>query len=853
MLKDMRHSVRMLLGAKGWTAVVLISLALGIGANTALFSAINGLLLKKLPVSDPDSLVRLRFAGRNEMATNSSDYGLSNPDASGLQVRATFSYPMFQTFRAENRTLTDLVACAPYGRVNLVVDGQAEIATAFISSGNFYQMLGVTAGPGRTIVPEDDQPTAAPVAVISARYWHVRFGGDPAVVGKAVTINNVPVTIVGVLSSSFTGVQQSVAEPPDVAIPLALDPQVTPPIPPPPGSTATAPLPRLSAPTTWWLQVLGRLKPGVTAEQVQANLEGVFQRTARAGFDSYVATLSEKARSTSSMRNRSMVPPQLRVSSGSGGVYDPNATDLRAVTILGAVVVVVLLIVCANVANLLLSRATTRQKEISIRLSMGATRARLVRQLLTESLLLATVGGGLGLLVGNWAQQLLPGVPGRATSLDWRVLTFALVVTGLTGLVFGIAPALRATRMNVSSSLKETSRSVAGSRSLLSKLLLVVQVALSLMLLVGAGLFLRTLQNLRSENVGFNPQRLVLFRVNPQLNRYDPKRAAALYTQMMERLKAVPGIRDVALSQPALLSGAVNSTSIFVQGRSYSPGQDTNINRLVISPNFFEAMEIPLVAGRGFAASDGETAPKVAVINEAAARAYFPNQDPVGLRFGNSVEESGRFEIVGLLRDAKYDSVRNSAPPTMYVPYTQSPPSTTVFEVRTAGDPTGVITAVREAVREIDPNLPLMDVSTQMELVERRFVQEKVMAQAYTLFGGLAILLASVGLFGLMSYSVARRTNEIGVRLALGAQPLDVLRLLMGESMILVAAGVVIGLVATIGAGRLVASLLFGLPATDMPTMVVAVTLMVTMSAVAGYLPARRASRVDPMVALHYE
>jgi predicted permease len=850
MLKDLRHSLRMLLRAKGWTAVVLISLALGIGANTALFSAINGLLLKKLPVSEPDSLVRLRFAGRNEMATNSSDYGLSRPDASGQQQRATFSYPMFQTFRAENRTLTDLVACAPYGRVNLVVDGQAEIATAFISSGNFYQMLGVTAAPGRTIVPEDDQHTAAPVAVISARYWHVRFGSDPAVVGKGVTINNVPVTIVGVLSPTFTGVQQSVSEAPDVAIPLALDPQVTPPMPPPPG--AAAPGPRLSLPTTWWLQVLGRLKPGVTAEQVQANLEGAFQRTARAGFDSYVATLSEEARSTSSMRSRTLVP-QLRVSSGSRGVYDANATDLRAVTILGAVVVVVLLIVCANVANLLLSRATTRQKEISIRLSMGATRPRLIRQLLTESLLLASIGGGLGVLVGNWGQRLLPGVPGRATSLDWRVLTFALVVTGLTGLVFGIAPALRATRMNVSSSLKETSRSVAGSRSLLSKLLLVVQVALSLMLLVGAGLFLRTLQNLRSENVGFNPQRLVLFRVNPQLNRYDPKRAAALYTQMMERLKAVPGIRDVALSQPALLSGAVNSTSIFVQGRSYSPGQDTNINRLVISPNFFETMEIPLVAGRGFAASDGETAPKVAVINEAAARAYFPNQNPVGLRFGNSVEESGGFEIVGLLRDAKYDSVRNSAPPTMYVPYTQSPPSTTVFEVRAAGDPTGVIMAVREAVRELDPNLPLMDVSTQMELVERRFVQEKVMAQAYTLFGGLAILLASVGLFGLMSYTVARRTNEIGVRMALGAQPLDVLRLLMGESMILVAAGVVIGLVATIGAGRLVASLLFGVPATDMFTIVFAVLLMLTVSAIAGYLPARRASRVDPMVALHYE
>jgi len=852
MLKDLRHGVRMLLRAKGWTLVVLISLTLGIGANTALFSAINGLLLKPIPVNDPDRLVRLRFAGRNDMATNSSDYGTSNQDANGQQVRATFSYPMFQQFVADNTTLTDLVACAPYGRVNVVVDGQAEIATAFITSGNFYRMLGVAASPGRTILPDDDRPGAAPAAVISARYWHVRFGSDPAVVGKSISINSVPVTIVGVLSPEFTGVQQSVAEPPDVAIPLALDSQVTPPGPPPPNVVNPAPRVRMSAPTTWWLQVLGRLKPGVTAAQVQANLEGVFQRTARVGFDSYLAGLSEAGRSTASIRDRNQVP-QLRVDSGSRGVYDANATDVRGVTILSAVVVVVLLIVCANVANLLLSRAQTRQKEISIRLSMGATRARLIRQLLTESLLLAATGGALGVLVGNWGQRLLPGVPGRATALDWRVLSFALAVTVLTGLVFGIAPALRATGMNVSATLKETGRSVTGARSLLGKLLLVVQVALSLMLIIGAGLFLRTLQNLRSENVGFNPQNLVLFRVNPQLNRYSDERMDTLYAGIMERLGNVAGVRAVALSQPALLSGAVNSTAIFIQGHSYAPGQVNEINRLVISPSFFETMEIPLVSGRGFSSSDSQTAPKVAIINEAAARQYFPNQNPVGLRFGNSVEESSRFEIVGVLRDARYDSVRDSAPPTMYVPYMQNRLRTTVFEVRTAGDSAGVIAGVREAMRQIDPNLPLMDVSTQLELVERRFVQEKVMAQAYSLFGGLAVLLASVGLFGLMSYSVARRTNEIGIRMALGAQRLDVLRLLMGESMILVVAGVVIGLAATVGASRLVASLLFGLAATDIATLVVAVALMLVVSAFAGYLPARRASRVDPMVALHYE
>jgi predicted permease len=851
MFRDLRHGVRMLLQAKGWTAVVVISLALGIGANTALFSAINGLLLKKLPVKDPDTLVRLRYAGRNDMVTSSSDYGFTTKDAAGRDMRTTFSYPMFQQFVADNKTMTDLFACAPFGRVNVVADGQAEIATSFISTGNYYRLLGVTARLGRTIAPEDDRPTAPPVAVISFKYWRSRFGSNPNVVGKSIQINNVPVTIVGVLSPEFTGVQQTVGDAPDVAVPLALDAQLTS-GPAPAVPTDRPPIPRLSQPTYWWLQVMGRLKPGATAAQVQGNLEGVFQSTARAGLDSYLGSLSQEARSTVVNRNRKDVP-HLVVEPGSRGIYDVNSTDIRAVTILSAVVALVLLIVCANVANLLLSRATTRQKEISVRLSLGATRARLVRQLLTESIVLASMGGVLGILVGYWGQQLLPGPPGQAATLDWRVLSFALAVTTLTGIVFGIAPALRATSVNVSAALKESSRSVAGSRSILSKALLIVQVAVSLVLLIGAGLFLRTVENLRSVDVGFNPQNLVLFRVDPRLNRYDAKRVGPLYAEMMNRLRAVPGVRAATMSQPAMLSGSVNSTGIFVQGRVYPPDQHDGINRLVVSPNFFETMEIPLLAGRGFTDRDTESAPKVVVINDAAARKYFPNENPIGRRFGYSVETSGQFDIVGVLRDAKYNSVRDSAPPTMYVPYLQANASNPMFEVRTAGDPVGVMGAVREAVRRIDPNMPVMDMSTQMEQIERRFLQEKLFAQAYAVFGGLALLVASVGLFGLMSYSVARRTNEIGIRMALGAQRLDVLRLVMRESMLLVIAGVTIGLALAIAASRLVASLLFGLAPTDLVTMVLAMTVMVLVSAIAGYLPARRAARVDPMVALHYE
>jgi predicted permease len=841
----------MLLQAKGWTTVVVLSLALGIGANTALFSAMNGLLLTKVPVKDPDTLVRFRFWGRNDMVNSSSGYGSLNKTPDGQDVRASFSYPMYKQFVADNRTMTDLFACAPYGRVNIVVDGQADLATAFISSGNYFQLLGVTARVGRTIAPDDDRPSASPVAVISSKYWHSRFGTDPNVVGRTVKVNNVLVTVVGVLSPDFTGVQQPIAELPDMSFPLALDPQLN-----PTAVNIEAEQPRLGQPTYWWLQVMGRLKPGATAAQVQGNLEGVFQQTARAGFESFLNALPEKERSTSQNRDRTAVP-HLRVEPGARGVYDVNTNDLRSLTILMVVVALVLLIVCANVANLLLSRATTRHKELSVRLSLGATRPRLIRQLLTESLLLASVGGALGILVGYWGRQLLPGTPGQMTILDWRMLAFIVAVTGVTGVLFGIAPALRGTGMNVSSALKETGRSVIGSRSILGKSLLIVQVAISLVLLVGAGLFLRTLHNLRHVDVGFNPQNLVLFRVNPSLNRYDDKRMHGLYRDMLERLATVPGVRGVALSNPALLSGSINGTSIYVQGRVYPAsrpqGDSNSINRLVISPNFFEVMGIPMVMGRSFTDRDSDTSPKVVIINEAAVRKYFPNENPIGKRFGSSLETAGQQEIVGVLRDAKYNSVREDAPPTMYVPYPQARLGGTVFELRTAAASTSIMGAVREAVRQIDSNLPVTDVSTQIEQVEKRFMQEKLFAQAYTLFGGLALLLASIGLFGLMSYNVSRRTNEIGIRMALGAQRQDVLRLVMRESMILVVIGVTTGLAIALASSKFVATLLFGLPPTDVTTMLLAMLVMVVVSALAGYLPARRASRVDPMVALHYE
>jgi predicted permease len=475
----------------------------------------------------------------------------------------------------------------------------------------------------------------------------------------------------------------------------------------------------------------------------------------------------------------------------------------------------------------------------------------LVRQLLAESVLLASIGATAGLLVAFWGRQLLPGQFSQAP-LDWRVLMFAGGLALGTGLLFGIVPACQATS-SVGTVLKETGRTILGARAWLGKGLLVVQVAVSLVLLVGAGLFLRTVENLRNVDVGFNPANLVVFRVSPELLGYDATRIRSLYDRMIEELSSLPGVRGVSLSSPPLLSGSVNGTSIAVQGRPYSRGPQSDINRVRIAPNFFQVMEMRLQTGRAFSANDSFEAPRVAIINETAVRKFFPNEPALGRRFGSNPEHNGEFEIVGIVSDAKYDSVREAAPPTMYVPYLQNQLGGMAFEIRTAADPVRSVGAIREAVSGIEPNLPLMNVTTQIELIETRFAQERLLARAYAVFGGLALLIASIGLFGLMSYSVTRRTNEIGVRMALGAERRDVVRMILSESQLLVAIGLVLGLAAAIGAGRVVASLLFGLQPTDVVTMVVAAGILGAVSTVAGYLPARRAAAVDPMVALRCE
>ena len=836
MLHDLKHAFRMLMHTKGWTLVVLLSLAIGIGATTALFTAVNGMMLQTISVPEPESLVRLGGAGENSMRRSSSDYGFSAPHQ-GLNVRASFSYAGYQALRSANQTLTDIVAFGQIDAVNVIVKGAPELASAHVVSGNFFNVLRVPMAIGRPLTDDDDRAGAEPAAVISHALWQRRFGADATIIGQAVRINNTPVTVVGVTAPAYLGVMRLAGTAPEVMIPLALD-----------GLLNPAQARRLSEPTTWWLLVMGRLKPGMTFEQVIGNLEGPFQASARAGMDSYMAGLTEQQRGLSINQRRGDAVPRLVARSGARGIYDTDNTTRRSAAIVSGVVTILLLIVCANVANLLLSRGTSRHREISVRLSMGAPRSRLIRQLLTESLLLSGLGGLIGVAVAYWSKSLLPF--GRNAEIDLQVVAFVTGISVLTGLIFGLVPAIRTTGVDLAGAMKESSRSVAGGRTWLGKGLLVVQVALSIVLLIGAGLFLRTLYNLRGVDVGFNANNLMMFRINPQANRYESERIPQLYTRTAAALAALPGVQSVGFTRNTLLSGGTSITSIHIQGKS----GPNDVHVMSVSPDFFKTLEIPVLSGRGFTDHDLVIPQATVVINETAAKKFFEGESPVGRRLGSTAEgaTAGEHEIVGVIKDTKYNSLREPAPATMYRVLPGNASAANVV-ARTVGDPSGLIEAVRNAMRQVDPELPLTGMTTQMDQIENRVEQERLFALAYTLFGALALLLACIGLFGLMSYNVSRRTNEIGIRMALGAERSGVVGMILRESMIMVAIGAVIGLGGALAGGRFVESVLFGLSTTDVWTISAVIALTVLVSLAAGYLPARRASRVDPMVALRYE
>ena len=829
MLSDLRHAVRVLGKARGWTLVVLVSLALGIGANTALFSAVDGMLFRTLPVADPDGLVRLRWTGDNGAARGVTSAGATG----GRGVSGSFSYPVFEALRDAGDTLDGMFAATPTS-LTLVVDGRAEIATGLAATGDYFRVLGVRPAAGRAIVPDDDRPGAEPVAMISHAFRERRFGPEADPVGTVIRVNDVPTTIVGVLPPGYAGIRRPDATAADVHLPLA-----------------TLRLPEgygsLTDATFWWLPIMGRLAPGATAAQVQGNLDGVLRAAAQSALASFLDGLPEDERGLARNRNRS-AEPRLLVSSGRQGLYDASPRSSGQALVLGVVVALVLLIVCANVATLLLSRAASREREVAIRMSVGATRGRLVRQLLTESLLLSAAGGTLALPVAWAARRLLPF--GQASPFDWRVFAFAGGLSLAAGIAFSLVPALRATRAIPSNALKEQSRSVALSRSRLSRVLIVAQVAVSLALLVGAGLFLKTLANLRGVDVGFNPEQVLLFQLDSTRSGYEPEESVALYARIADRLRALPGVRSVTVAQTALLGGGVWMSTVHVEGQT-GAGQGTHM--MTVAPGFFDTMEIPLLAGRGFEPRDYRDAPRVAVINGAAATELFGTDDAVGRRFGFDAEERGEVEVVGIVRDTRYNDLRGEAPPTVFRSAVQSPLRSATFALRTAGPPNALTPAVRESVRQIDPRLPVMNVTTQTAAIAERMSAERLYAVAYASFGGLATLLAAIGLFGLASYTVTRRTGEIGIRMALGAPATGIAWMVLRESLVLVAAGVAAGVGMVLLAGRLVASLIHGLAPTDPVTIAQAAALLAGIAAAAAWLPARRAARVDPLTALQDE
>lgn len=824
MIQDLRYGIRMLLRSPVFTVVAVLSLALGVGANTAIFSLVNAVLLESLPVKNPDQLILLRWVSGPKVPADLIS-GYFNM-AGGNPSSTSFGYTAFQRLREQNDVLTDVVAFAEVERLNVSIDGQAELISGQVVTGNYYAGLGVGPALGRVITDDDDKESAEAVAVISYSYWRRRFAADPSVLGKVIYLNGSPFTIIGVTPPGFNGTLE-VGVSPDLTIPTHGQPLIK------LGSTA------LKSPGNWWLQIIGRLKPGATPEQAQAQLDGIFQQEV-----AEIIASSKEEKDTA----------RLEVLPGGQGLTNTRETLSEPLFIMVIVVALVLAIACANIANLLLARAEMRRKEIAVRLALGASRLRLIRQLLTESLLLASLGGALGLLFVYWSrsllQTLLPASPvplNLDVDVDIRVLGFTAAVSILTGVLFGLAPALRATRVNPSPALKDSSGSVTRARSRLSKALLVTQVALSLLLLIGAGLFVRTLQNLESVELGFNSRNLLVFKLDPTLNGYKGERLASLYQQLKERIETIPGVESVSLSRYPLVS---NSASI-------SRGDDQKFVYIQsVSPNFFETMQIPLLVGRNFTHQDTDNSTRVAIINEAYARQYFPDENPVGRRFKlGSGPRAVEMEVVGLAKDARYSELRDEIPSTVYLPYLQGLAGLRemTFEVRTIDEPNKMIAAVRQAAQDIESNVPLFAVSTQQELVDKVLTQERLFARVSSLFSVLALVLASIGLYGIMSYSVARRTHEIGIRMALGAQASTVRWLVLRESLLMIMIGVVLGLGAGLAATQVISSMLFGLTATDPATIAVAMAFLISVTAFAGYLPARRASKVDPMIALRYE
>ena len=853
-IQDIRYGFRMLRKNPGFTTVAVLTLALGIGANTAIFSVVDAVMLKTLPVRNPQQLLLMTWTAKGWPAIVEDLEGTNRKDPqSGWWISESVPYPLFDALRTQSTTLSDVFAfSANVNGFNVQFDGKPHSAASEPVSGNYFTGLGVQTVLGRPILPSDDVATAPPVAVVSYNFWKSKLGGDESVVGKTIVINSLPLTLVGVAPPEFFGTQPG--EDNDIWVTLHMFPRLVRALnfaePGQSGAEAEAAAAAYwEKASTWWLVVMARLKPDVSAPQAHAELDVIFNQSV----DAMITSEKEQ-------ENR----PALKLAAGNKGLDQLRRQFSEPLFVLMGAVGLVLLIACANVAGLLLARATARQKEIAVRLSLGAKRRRLIQQLLTESLLLAAIGGTLGLLLSRWMSELLVALvaSGRQNialplGVNGRVLLFTAGVAVLTGIIFGLAPAFSATRMSLTAALKEGGGGsrLGARRSRLAKALVAAQVALSLVLLVGAGLFLRTLQKLESVPLGFEREHLLLFSVAPGLNGYKGAPLAEYYRQVQERIAAIPGVSAVSFSSHGPVGDGVSSSSIKIPG--VTSGKEVfDLHRHLVGPGYFATLGIPTLAGRVLDERDDASGQKVAVVNQTLARNAFGEDNSLGkiLRFGSDAKPRD-FQIIGVVGDAKYNDLRRAAPPTAYFSHLQAidVASYMTFQVRTQTNPEAVVPALRTEVAAVDANIPITKIDTLVQRIDKALLFERMFSRLTGSFGLLALVLVSVGLYGTMSYFVARRTNEIGIRMALGAQPGGVFRMVLGEGLKLTTAGVVVGLAGAAAGTRLISSVLFEVPALDPWTFVIVAVLLIGIGLVACYIPARRAMRVDPMVALRYE
>ena len=830
LIKDIRYAVRGLLKRPGFTAIAVLTLALGIGANTAIFSVVNATLLRIPPVTDPDRLV----------------YVFNGPTGS------VFSYPDYATLRDQNSVFDGLIAWGGIS-ASLNSNDQTDLVTGAIVSGNFFDVIGVHAQLGRVITTEDDKtPGAHPVAVISQGLWQTRFAGDANIVGRQLVLNGNNFTVIGVLPAGFDGLQLGITR--DLYVPMMMQATMRPPR---AGYSGELNPDLLQVRGNRWLLSVGRLKPGVSPAQAQNSLALITKQLEEA------YPKSNRGRGISLTSFRESDDPASRQQFSS------------VAQLLMGVVGVVLLIACANVANLLLARSSARTKEIAVRLAIGATRWRIVRQLLTEGVLLATCGGAAGLLLAWWTARTLSAAPpptgalpiNPQFSLDRRVLLFTFGLSLIAGIVFGLAPALRASRPALIPALKDDAAAFFERSRMFGvrNLLVITQVALSVVLLIAAGLFLRSLRQTQKIDPGFSAEKIVTLPLNINLLRYTKPQGREFYSQVTERVEAIPGVESASLARIAAVSGNSSIRSLLIEGRAGSDNQfrsdnsgptpvdDQSVSSNVIGPRYFQTMGIALLQGRDFNAQDTEDHPRVVIVNEAFVRRHFPNEDVLGRRLSFNGPEGPWREIVGVVRSSKYVSLVEPPTPVAYVSLQQNHETGMTLHVRTTIDPSTVAGAIRNEVQALEKNLPLGNPELMSERVRNSLYAARMGALLLAGFGGLALLLASIGLYGVMSFAVSRRTRELGIRVALGARPGNVFQLVLRQGMMLVVVGLGIGLVAAWMVTRLLASFLYGVSTTDVLTFTAIPVLLAAVALVACYLPARRATKVDPLVALRYE